>query len=102
MEQKDIIIEPDLLIEDGDIKIDVSDEYNSLYLIYAKKGQLRVNSLLGVGVLDFINSPLRTGRELSKAVRLEHEKDGYRMDSLEIAEENGINSISVKATKVRI
>lgn len=102
MEQKDIIIESDLLIENGDIKISVSDEYNSLYLIYAKKGQLRVNPLLGVGVLDFINSPLRTGRELSKAIRLEHERDGYRMDSLEVTDEKGVNTLSVKATKVKI
>lgn len=102
MIQNDILIEPDLQIEDGDIKIGAADDNNSLYIVFAQKGQLRLNARLGAGILNFINAPDASGRDLAKAVRQEHDRDGYRLDTLLLeTQPDGSQELSIKATKVR-
>jgi hypothetical protein len=103
MVTNDLLLEPDLQIEDGDIKIGPSDDNNSLYIIYAQPGQLRVNGLLGVGIINFINSPDETGRDLAKALRLEHRRDGYKVTTLELdkIDQDGGQELSVKAVRIK-
>lgn len=99
----DFIIEPDLLIEDGDLKVGVSDDRNVEYILYAGKGQIRKAPILGVEIISFVNSPTTDGREIRKAIRQELERDGYRLKELDSAINNeGKTEINVKADKVAI
>ena len=102
MSQNDILIEPDLVVKDGDIFIGPADDNNSLYISFAQKGQLRRNPLLGVGILSFTNAPDQSGRDLAKAIRAEHDRDGYRLTTLQIEPlENGGQELSIRAVKIR-
>lgn len=102
MISNDILIEPDLQIENGDIKIGPSDDNNSMYITYAQKGQLRVNPVLGVGVINFINGPDSAGRSLVREIRAEHKRDGYRITNLEVeSDQDGNQKLNIKSVKVR-
>ncbi len=102
MANEDLIIEPDLLIVNGDIAISDSDETNSLYITFANKGQIRVNPLLGVGILKFTNAPTNAGRDLAKAVREEHNRDGYKVKDLNIEEgASGSQELTLNVVKIR-
>lgn len=99
----DIIIEPDMLIENGDIKVSASDDRNIEYILYASKGQIRKSPILGVEIIGFVNSPTTDGREIRKAIRQELERDGYRLNELDSSVNNeGKTEINVKADKVSI
>ena len=103
MISNDLLIEPDLQIENGDLKIGPSDDNNTLYIIYAQKGQLRAAPRLGVGILSYINAPTNRGRELARAIRQEHNRDGYKVSTLQVeTSTDGKQNLSVKATKVRL
>lgn len=102
MIQNDIIIEPDLVIKDGDIFIGPADNNNSLYITFAQKGQLRTNPLLGVGIMSFVNAPDQSGRDLAKAIRAEHDRDGYRLTTFEIEDfKDSSQEVSIRAVKIR-
>lgn len=102
MSQSDLIIEPDLVVIDGDIAAQQANESDSAYIIFAQKGQLRRNPLLGVGILDFINAPQIAGRDLAKAIRQEHDRDGYRLDTFEIQDNgDGTQELFIKSERVR-
>ncbi len=102
MISNDILIEPDLLIKDGDIVVGPSDDNNSMYITYAQPGQLRVNAILGVGIIDFINAPGSAARSLVRAIRAEHKRDGYRVTNLDIkTDQDGNQTLSMKSVKVR-
>jgi hypothetical protein len=98
----DLIIEPDLKVVNGDIAIADSDEANSFYIIYAQKGQLRINPLLGVGIVNFTNAPDSEGRSLAKVIREEHLRDGYKLKNLTVEKsEDGSQNVSVEVFKFK-
>jgi len=103
MIQNDILIELDLEIRGGDIFIGPSDDNNSMYITFAQKGQFRTAPVLGVGILNFMNAPDSSGRALAKAIRQEHDRDGYKVTTLEIdTDQDGNQELSIKSTKVRM
>jgi len=97
----DILIEDDLQISiDGDILVDEADNFNIEYIIYAFKGQFYKYTLLGVGIVDFINSPDDDTRVLRKEIRKELEKDGYDLDQIQgETDDDGKSTIEVRGTK---
>lgn len=101
MPRLDIIIEPDLRIEGGDLFVGPSDETNSLYITFAAKGQLRTNPLLGVGLVEFTNAPISESRSLAKALREEHNRDGYRIKNFEVEDQpDGSQTLSLAVVEV--
>lgn len=97
----DIIIEPDMKIEDGDISVEKSDDRNIEYITYADSGQFRIAPTLGVGIVSFINGPTEDGRNLRKKIRQELNKDGYQLTQLDSTEtDEGGTEIDVKADKI--
>lgn len=105
MKQNDLLITEDLSIENGDIAIGQADNQNTLHILLAQPGQLRVNPRLGVGILSFHKSPTNSGRELAKSIRQEHDRDGYRVKTLEVVQDPGSAGqyvVSVTAEKIRV
>ena len=100
---RDLLIEPDLQIENGDLKIGISDDRNIEYIVYANKGQIRKSPLLGVEIVTFVNSPTTDGRGVRKAIRQELERDGYRLNELDSRfSDEGKTEINIRADKVAI
>lgn len=98
----DILIEEDLQVEDGDLKIGEADNFNVEYIIYAFKGQFYKHPLLGVGIVDFINSPDDDARVLRKEIKKELSKDGYDLEQIQgVVNEDLSTTIEVKAIKRR-
>jgi len=99
---QDILIEEDLQItDDGDIKIGDSDNYNITYINYAYKGQFYNYPLLGVGIIDYINSPDNDARVLRREINRELEKDGYELEQIQAIENSeGDYTLEIKAIKI--
>lgn len=97
----DILIEPDMNIENGDIAIKKADDRNIQYITFADSGQIRKSPTLGVGIISFINAPTEDGRNIRKKIRQELDKDGYLLKQLDSSEnEDGGTDIEIKANKI--
>lgn len=102
MEQNDVLIEPDLVLKNGDIVIGPADDANTLYITFAQKGQLRINPLLGVGILSYTNAADPSGRDLAKAMRQEHKRDGYQLRTFTIeTTADGTQQLSIEAVRIK-
>lgn len=96
----DIIIEPDLKIQNGDIAVEKADDRNIQYIVYADAGQIRKSPTLGVAIVSFINAPTDDGRNIRKKIRQELEKDGYLLKEIDAEEtDSGGLDIDIKADK---
>ena len=99
---KDILIESDMKISDGDIAIEKSDDRNIQYIIFSDPGQFRKSPTLGVSIISYINAPTEDGRNIRKSIRTELEQDGYVLKQLETETlSDGSTDIKVKADKTR-
>jgi len=81
MKSFDFILEPDLNIIDGDLVIEESDNYNVMYTLVARKGQLYRHPDLGVNFQKFEKAKVYDGRQISRDVLVEMEVDGYEVNS---------------------
>lgn len=89
---EDFIITDDIQIEDGDFKIDVSDNQNVYAILLAHRGQFYEAPLIGLGIDDFQNSP-QTNRLLRKRIREEIGKDNYKAKNIDIV--GGVDEFTV-------
>jgi hypothetical protein len=76
----------DLLFEDGDIVIRMSNGQHIQAILSSEKGNWREHPMLGVGIQRYLNS-LNTYSEiteLSRKIRLQLEADGMQVGKLEL------------------
>ena len=96
---KDLIVDEtgDLIIVNGDVKIDESDTQHVDHIVVADKGQFRQFPLIGVGILRMVNgSP--NPQELKQQIKLQLESDGYNVRQITI-DPNDMLSINIDAER---
>jgi hypothetical protein len=78
----DILLDSDgdLQIQNGDFVIGKSDAQNALLILRAEKGTFKQFSLLGVGLVKYLNAPLDS--TLRREIQLQMEADGYTKISI--------------------
>lgn len=96
----DFIINTDLEIENGDLKIDDSDNQNIYAILKAYPGQFREHPLLGCGVQDMVNGAIDSRVERRK-IRNQIRGDGYKIYELSVVVDQDDVQINVNAVKVK-
>jgi len=76
----------DMKIEDGDFKLEQSDDQNIEAIIVANKGQFYESPLLGYGINSRLNGPFRTLEE-RKDIREALKRDNYDVKELTISKD---------------
>ena len=100
MDTRDILFSfdtDDLRIENGDFVIGDSDQQNIRNIVQAHRGQFYQTPLIGVGILDEMNSSV-TVQSLKNRIRTNLLLDNYEPDGLEIADDF---TITVNAKKIK-
>lgn len=96
---KDIITDStnDLIIENGDFKLNESDSQHVEHIITADKGQFRQWPLIGVGINRLINGSINP-QALKQVVKLNLESDNYNVRLIEI---DSIDKLSINVDAQR-
>jgi len=76
MNESDIIIEPDLLIQNGDIVIKNANEQNIKHILIAF-GNYLLTPDMGAGLYRLQNSNVQDYREIVSRIKQELKRDGY-------------------------
>lgn len=78
----------DLAIVDGDFVLEESDNFHIQDILIAQKGSFRFYPTLGVGLDNFLNSPIdsRTKNTLAKEIRKNLEQDNFKLRALIISD----------------
>lgn len=100
MDIRDILFsftDDDLRIENGDFVIGKSDQQNIRNIVQAQRGQFYHTPLIGVGILDEMNSAA-TVQSLKNRIKTNLKLDNYESDGIEIADDY---SITVNANKTK-
>ncbi len=89
----------DLLIEDGDFTISISDEQHIADTINAFPGWWKENPADGVGIFQYINSAGKQ-QEIARLVKINLQSDGYSVRNPKISiDANGLIVVDPQATK---
>ena len=96
---KDIITDStnDLIIENGDFKLNESDSQHVEHIITADKGQFRQWPLIGVGINRLINGSINP-QALKQVVKLNLESDNYNVRLIEV---DSIDKLSINVDAQR-
>ena len=79
----DLVINDDLEIESGDLKIEDSKNQSIYAIMKARPGQFYQHPTLGVGIDDYENASVDI-REIKRVIRKELKKDRYRIEVLNV------------------
>ena len=71
----DILYTDDLQITNGDFEIGESDQQHIRHILEAMQGSYKQKPLLGVGIREYLNSPM--DGELRRLIQLQLQADGY-------------------------
>ena len=84
-EFKDIITDEtgDLLILNGDLKVDKSDSQHVEHIVFADKGQFRQFPLIGVGIMKTIHGSINP-QKVKQQIKLQLESDGLNVRQINI------------------
>lgn len=98
MDAQDILLNNDneLQFFNGDFLVGNSDNQHVQTIIEANKGNFLETPTLGVGIVEYKSSNI-SAAELEKRVRIELQKDGYKLDRVTI---NGFN-IQIEAKRIQ-
>ena len=90
----------DLQFKDGDFLIGASDEQHIEHILVADKGNFRAYPLLGIGLLQYVNSPTNTvsKTELKGKIKRQLEYDGYNEVFVQI---NSVLDINIQAQRIQ-
>jgi hypothetical protein len=96
---KDIITDStnDLIIENGDFKLNESDSQHVEHIITADKGQFRQWPLIGVGINRLINGSINP-QSLKQVIKLNLESDNYNVRLIEV---DSIDKLSINVDAQR-
>lgn len=77
---KDIIYDGDLLIENGDFVVAVSDEQHFADILLARPGDYKSAPWMGTSLEDYRNAPVTglTRQQLERDIKLNFEADGAK------------------------
>lgn len=92
MDAKDFLVDDtdnDLLFENGDFAVGISDSTHTKDIITAFAGYWKEFPLCGVGVQSYLNSAGEQQR-LKNEINIQLQNDGYKVNSLNITEEGAI------------
>lgn len=86
---KDFIIDDDfdIIISNGDIAVDKSNDQRALLILHTAAGEWKQHPLIGVGINKYLNSS-KTGNiinALNSDIRKQIEADGLKIARLRIA-----------------
>lgn len=74
---KDVMMNPDLMIADGDFEVAVSDNQEIQNILDAHQGEFRQWPLIGFGIDDWLLAPLDLAK-FRKDVSLQLRLDGFK------------------------
>lgn len=96
---KDIITDStnDLIIENGDLKLNESDSQHVEHIITADKGHFRQWPLIGVGIGRLIKGTINP-QALKQSIKLNLESDNYNVRLIEI---DSIDKLSINVDALR-
>tara|TARA_B110000977_G_C11000203_1_gene463495 strand:- start:947 stop:1249 length:303 start_codon:yes stop_codon:yes gene_type:complete len=100
MDIRDIIFsfsQNDLAIENGDFVIGNSDQQNIRNIIQSQRGQFYEQPLIGVGILDEMNSSATT-QSLKNRIKTNLLLDNYEADEIQVGKHYEL-TVSAKKTK---
>ena len=86
----------DLWIENGDFVLEKSDQVHIDHILISSKGQWRENPVIGVGLIQFLNSEIST-TDFKKKVRLQLEFDNMKVDAVNV----GGNQVNIQAKRIK-
>jgi hypothetical protein len=87
----------DLIIENGDFKLNESDSQHVEHIITADKGQFRQWPLIGVGINRLINGSINP-QSLKQVIKLNLESDNYNVRLIEV---DSIDKLSINVDAQR-
>ncbi|WP_066836484.1 hypothetical protein [Rufibacter ruber] len=100
MTAKDFILDDDgdlYISPEGDFVIGESDHQHQKDIVQAFKGHYKEFPFIGVGILQYLKANGMEA-EMKKAIKLELESDGYRVNAVEIIDLDK-NEIYIDATR---
>jgi len=97
---RDISMNPDIEIVDGDLKIVDSDQQHIEHILRAKPGHFYQFPTLGVGVVDFQHGNTSKA-EMSQVIKQNLEADNYRINKIEIGGEADELLTTIDATRIK-
>ncbi len=77
-----LLFENDLLIKDGDFVIGESDLQHIEHIIASQRGGYKQFPLIGVGINQYINSPI--DGILRREIQLQLQADGYGLQQIKV------------------
>lgn len=100
MAVKDLIINDDIEIANGDFDLQDSDAQHIEHILTAKPGQFYQWPTLGVGIEDNIKGSINR-QALKQKIKQNLEADNYRVNKLEVS--GGVDEIitSIDATRTK-
>ena len=104
MTEQDIIIETDLVIQGGDIKIGNANQQNIKHLLIAEKGNYIMNPTVGAGVYRLTNAPINDLRSISATIKNTLITDGYSNIEMngEFDDKTNQTSLDILAIRIKI
>lgn len=95
---KDIILDEttnDLIIENGDFRIGESDQQHIQTILHAQAGQFYETPLIGVGILDHLNSGITAAR-IKNIITKHLTSDNYEVKNVSVADDFTIEIDAVR------
>jgi hypothetical protein len=89
MEVKDITLDDDLdlIIENGDFKLSLSDQQHILLILNTSVGNWKNAPLLGVGIQQYVSSSGQVDA-LKRAINIQLASDGYKVNDIIVRGQN--------------
>jgi hypothetical protein len=86
-----------LIIEDGDIKVEESDNIHQKDIIISHRGDWRFKPHVGVNIFQYLNSS-GAADEIRQSIQEQLTRDGYKVESIMLTTEG---QLTINAKRIR-